>query len=182
MILSDKDRKCSTKEAALWKEPHRGQTLTTCWLQYYWPRSWCHFFAQFDMPVFGIVIILGSWETFSWRNAISACCVSLTTLPTFWANIFLGFMENVRQIIFRPTFSPIASCTNMFDQLAGQHVGSVCPRSVISFYDKNNKGLPKHDLNRYHLSQFPLTDTIWSIVSWERNYMISSHSSKRSNV
>ena len=114
MILSGKNRKCSTKEAALRKEPHRGQTLPTCWLQYYWQRSWCQFFVQFDMPVFDMVIMLGSWETFWWRNAISACCVSLTNLPTFWTNIFLGFMERVRQIIFWPTFSPIPNCTNMF--------------------------------------------------------------------
>ena len=89
MILSDKNRKCSTKEAALWKEPHRGKTLPTCWLQYYWQRSWCHFFVQFDMPVFDMVIMLGSWEIFWWRNTISACCVNLTNLPIFWANIFL---------------------------------------------------------------------------------------------
>ena len=89
MILSGKNRKCSTKEAALRKEPHRGQTLPTCWLQYYWQRSWCQFFVQFDMPVFDMVIMLGSWETFWWRNAISACCVSLTNLPIFWTNIFL---------------------------------------------------------------------------------------------
>ena len=89
MILSDKNRKCSTKEAALWKKPHRGKTLPTCCLQHYWQRSWCHFFVQFDMPVFDRVIMLGSWEIFWWRNAISACCVSLTNLPIFWTNIFL---------------------------------------------------------------------------------------------
>ena len=114
MILSDKNRKCSTKEAALRKEPHRGQTLSTCWLQYYWQRSWCHFLVQFDMPVFDMVTMLGSWETFCWGNAILACCVSLTTLPTFWTNIFLGFVERVRQIIFWPTLSPIPNRTNMF--------------------------------------------------------------------
>ena len=88
MILSGKNRKCSTKEVAPRKEPHRGQTLPTCWLQYYWQRSRCQFFVQFDMPVFDMVIMLGSWETFSWRNAISACCVSLTNLPTFWTIFF----------------------------------------------------------------------------------------------
>ena len=100
MILSGKNKKCSTKEAALRKEAHRGQTLPTCWLQYYWQRSWCQLFVQLDMPVFDIFIILGSWETFWWRNAISAFCVSLTNLPTFSTNIFLGFMKRVRKIIF----------------------------------------------------------------------------------
>ena len=32
--------------------------------------------------------------------------------------------------------------------------------SVISFNDKNIKGLPQHDLNKYYLSQFPLQYTI----------------------
>ena len=53
----------------------------------------------------------------------------------------------------------------------------ISKKSVISFYDKNIKGLPQHDLNQYHLSQFPLKYTIWSIVFWQRNYMIPSHSS-----
>ena len=114
MILSDNNRKWFTKEAALRKEPHSEQTLPTSWLQYYWQRSWCHFLVQFNMPFFVIVIMLGIWETFWWRNAIPASFVSLTTLPTFWENIFLGFMERVRQIIFWPTFSPIPNCTNMF--------------------------------------------------------------------
>ena len=30
------------------------QTLPTCWLQYYWQRSWSHFFVQF--PVFDMVV------------------------------------------------------------------------------------------------------------------------------
>ena len=115
MILSGKNRKCYTKEAALRKEPHRRQTLPTCWLQYYWQRSWYQFLVQFDLPVFDMVIMLGSWEIFWWRNAISACCVNLTNLPTFWTNIFLGFMKRVRQIIFGPTFSPTPNCTNMFN-------------------------------------------------------------------
>ena len=114
MILSDKNRKCSTKEAALWKKPHRGKTLPTCRLQHYWQRSWCHFFVQFDMPVFDRVIMLGSWEIFWWRNAISACCVSLTNLPIFWTNIFLRVYGVCSANYNWPTFSPMPNCTNMF--------------------------------------------------------------------
>ena len=99
------ERSCSMKGATKGTNyyfQHFGYNITG--------KYYCHIFVKFDMPVFDMVIILGSWETFWWRNTISACCVSLTNLPTFWTNIFLGFMERVRQIIFWPMFSPLPNC------------------------------------------------------------------------
>ena len=131
MILSGKNSKCSTKESAPPKEPHREQPLPTHWLQYYWQTSWCQFFVQFDTPVFDLIIMLGSWETLWWRKAMSACCVSLTNLPTFLTNNFLGFMERVRQIIFDQHFHPHQPAPTYLintDQLTGQHIGTVCRR------------------------------------------------------
>ena len=52
---------------------------------------------------------------------------------------------------------------------------------MISYYGQNIKGLPQQDLNQYHLSEFPFKYTIWSIVFCQPNYMIPSHSSKRSS-
>ena len=98
MILS-KNKKCCTKDKLC---QHVGYSITGKDLG----RTSLYSFLF-------LTWLFESWETFWWRNAISGCYVSLITSPTFCSNLFLGFMESVRQIIFWPTFSSIPNCTNM---------------------------------------------------------------------